>query len=115
MSLEDQLSRNRRTWRALQEAGVNAGQSLSVDFLFLAPDEGAAGALVADLVEHGLSAEARREEQGWLRRRKEWVVAGTYLVAPVHLAALDNLVRLLERLGEMRGAQFDGWGAEVRS
>jgi hypothetical protein len=48
-----QQAMNRGTWESLQDAGVVAGEPLTVDAYFFAPDESSSASLVAGLQADG--------------------------------------------------------------
>ncbi len=104
---------NRKTWTALQDHGVSAGDPLTVDAFFFAPEETSSVSLAADLRTDGWNAEAHAQKEGLLRRRTTWSVQATRRIASVGLPALDGMVEILVRRAHEHGAEFDGWGAEA--
>lgn len=111
--VEHQQALNRGTWAALQDAGVNPGDPLTIDAFFFAPDEASSVALSTDLQRDGWDAETRSQKAGLLRRRTSWSVEATRRIASVDLPELDGMVEVLVRRAREHRAEFDGWGAEA--
>ncbi len=111
--VEHEQALNRGTWTALQDRGVSAGDPLTVDAFFFAPDEPSSVSLAADLRSDGWKAAVHAQKEGLLRRRTTWAVQASKQIAAVDLPALDRMVEVLMRRAHGHGAEFDGWGAEA--
>jgi hypothetical protein len=118
--LELQLRSNRDIWATLQEHGVDADTELRLGFLYVAPGEPEAQALLAFLREetdYDLEARSRPggdddvadpDDDG------EWVVIGTTQPTPVTLELLDDWAEWMIAAGAAAGpCAFDGWAAQL--
>jgi hypothetical protein len=114
--LELQLHRNRDIWATLQEHGADADRELRLGFLYVAPGEPEAQALVAFLGEetdYDLRAQSR-PGGGAPDAEAEWVVIGTTQPTAVTLELLDDWVEWMITAGAAAGpCAFDGWAAQV--
>jgi hypothetical protein len=114
--LELQLRRNRDLWAGLREHGVDDDRELRLGFVYVAPGEPEAQALVAFLSEetdYDLQARARPgdgDEDGEV----EWVVIGTTQPTTVTLELLDDWAEWMITAGVAAGpCAFDGWAAQL--
>jgi hypothetical protein len=112
---ERQREINRETWAALQDAGAAVGQTLEVDAFFFAGDEPSAGALAGDLTSSGWRVDVQSSKRGVIKKRTLWAVQGTKPVSATDVGVFDQMVDDLDGLAQRHGAEFDGWGAEVRA
>jgi hypothetical protein len=118
--LELQLRTNRDIWATLQERGADS--ELRLGFLYVAPGEQEAQALLAFLREetdYDLEARSRPRdgESGddhGPDGEAEWVVIGTTQPSPVTLDLLDDWVEWMIAAGAAKGpCAFDGWAAQL--
>jgi regulator of ribonuclease activity B len=113
--LELQLYRNRDLWADLQEHGVDADRELRLGFLYVAPGEPEAQALVAFLGEetdYDLQARARPGDGDGADAA--WVVIGTTQPTTVTLELLDDWAEWMIAAGAAAGpCAFDGWAAQL--
>jgi hypothetical protein len=116
--LELQLRANRDIWAGLQEHGVSADTKLRLGFVYIAPGEPEAQALVAFLREetdYDLEARSRPGDgDGAPDGEEEWVVIGTTQPTPVTLELLDDWAEWMIAAGAAEGpCAFDGWAAQL--
>jgi hypothetical protein len=112
--LELQLRRNRDIWAGLQERGVAEDTDLRLGFIYVAPGEPEAQALVDFLREetdYDVDARARRDDGP--ADEDAWFVIGTTQPTPVTLELLDDWVEWMIAAGAVEGpCAFDGWAAQ---
>jgi hypothetical protein len=112
--LELQLRENRDIWARLTEHGVGEHSELRLGFVYVAPGESEARALVAFLDEetdYELEARARPGEGD---AANDWVVIGTTTPTPVTLELLDDWAEWMIAAGAVEGpCAFDGWAAQL--
>jgi hypothetical protein len=126
--LELQLIRNRDVWAGLQERGVVADTALRLGFIYVAPGESEAQALVDLLREetdYDVDVHARRDEgpadedldlEADPDPEDAWYVIGTTQPTPVTLELLDDWVEWMIAAGAAAGpCAFDGWAAQLVS
>lgn len=115
--LELQLRRNRDIWAGLQERGVAEDTDLRLGFIYVAPGEPEAQALVDFLHEetdYDVEARARRDDGPV--DEDAWFVIGTTQPTPVTLELLDDWVEWMIAAGAVEGpCAFDGWAAQLVS
>lgn len=108
--LELQLRRNRDRWAELREHDVEQDSELRLGFLYLAPGEAEATALVALLREetdYAVRARTHPDDDGW-------VVIGSTQPTPISLALLDGWVEWMIAAGATAGpCAFDSWAAQL--
>jgi len=118
---ELQLRANRDIWATLQEHGVEPDAELRLGFLYVAPGEPEAQALLAFLREetdYDLDARSRPGGGGGEAADpggdEEWVVIGTTQPTPVTLELLDDWAEWMIAAGAAEGpCAFDGWAAQL--
>lgn len=113
--LEQQLSLNRDIWARLREHGLEHDSEVQLGFIYLAPGEEEAEALVAYLRE-----ETDYEVSGRLRPgdeaagKPDWVVIGTTQPTRISLELLDDWCEWMIAAGAAEGpCAFDGWAAQL--
>lgn len=111
--LEVQLMANPAIWHRLGLQGITEETPLQLGFLFLAPEESAADALVGFLAEEtDYEVQGRRQGKG---RAAQWVVAGVTQPAAVSLETINAWVQWMVAAGVANGpCAFDGWTAAAR-
>jgi hypothetical protein len=115
---ELQLRRNRDTWASLQEHGLDVDAELRLGFVYVAPGEPEARALLAflrDETDYDLEARSRPgDRHGAPDGEEQWVVIGTTQPTPVTLELLDDWVQWMIAAGASEGpCAFDGWAAQL--
>jgi hypothetical protein len=123
--LELQLRRNRDIWAGLQERGVAADTALRLGFIYVAPAQPEAQALVDFLREetdYDVDVRARRDVDEDADTDTDpddedpWFVIGTTQPTPVTLELLDDWVEWMIAAGAVGGpCAFDGWAAQLVS
>jgi hypothetical protein len=123
--LELQLHRNRDIWAGLQERGVATDTMLRLGFIYVAPGEPEAQALVDFLraeTDYDVDARARRDDGADADAETDpddenaWFVIGMTQPTPVTLDLLDDWVEWMIAAGAAEGpCAFDGWAAQLVS
>ncbi len=113
--LEEQLSRNRDLWSELREHALGDDSRLRLGFIYVAPGEAEAEALVAFLrgeTDYDVSARSRPgEDPGG---EPAWFVIGTTQPTPVSLELLDDWCEWMIAAGAAEGpCAFDGWAPQL--
>lgn len=113
--LEHQLSRNRDIWARLREHGLEHDSELRLGFVYVAPSEGEAEALVAYLREqtdYEVNARLRPGDDG--DAEPDWAVIGSTQPTPISLELLDDWCEWMIAAGAAEGpCAFDGWAAQL--
>ena len=111
---DEQLRVNREIWADLQAHGVDEQSELRIGFLYLAPGEEEARALVAflhDETDYDVTSRAKRGDPA---AEPDWVVIGTTQPQAVTLELLDDWVEWMIAAGAVHGpCAFDGWAAQI--
>jgi hypothetical protein len=123
--LDLQLHRNRDIWAGLQERGVAADTMLRLGFIYVAPGEPEAQALVDFLREetdYDVNVRADRDDGADADAETDpddadaWFVIGMTQPTPVTLDLLDDWVEWMIAAGAAEGpCAFDGWAAQLVS
>jgi regulator of ribonuclease activity B len=117
--LELQLTRNRDIWAGLREHGVGHDSALRLGFIYVAPGEAEAQALVDFLREetdYDIDVRTRRDDDAGPDEEDAWFVIGTTQPTPVTLELLDDWVEWMIAAGADVGpCAFDGWAAQLVS
>ncbi len=99
---------NGESWETLEEAGVQEGDTVQVDFAFTASNEEEAGDLADALLIAGYEAQAQAPET----EADAWTVRGTTGEVAVTPSGLDEwLRRMIARGWEHGESTLDGWSA----
>ncbi len=116
--LELQLRTNRDIWAGLQEHGVDEDSELRLGFIYLAPGEPEARAVVDFLraeTDYDADVRSRRDDDG-SDGEESWFVIGTTQPTPVTLELLDDWTEWMIAAGAAEGpCAFDGWAAQLVS
>jgi hypothetical protein len=105
-NLLHQLKMNKVAWSKLTERGYQLGTPISLDFAFIAFDEGKAKDLKGFL----------DEETDYETRvifNESWEVTGKTRETEISLDVLNQWVEWMVTAGQNFECEFDGWGAEV--
>jgi hypothetical protein len=119
--LELQLRRNRDIWAGLQERGVAEDTELRLGFIYVAPGEPEAQALVdflRDETDYDVDVRTRRDgdDDGADEDEDAWFVIGTTQPTAVTLELLDDWAEWMIAAGADVGpCAFDGWAAQLVS
>jgi hypothetical protein len=120
--LELQLRRNRDIWAGLQERGVVQDTELRLGFIYVAPGEPEARALVGflrDETDYDVDVRTRRDDDDDVATDDDddaWFVIGTTQPTPVTLELLDGWAEWMIAAGAVEGpCAFDGWAAQLVS
>lgn len=113
--LELQLRVNREIWAELQEQGVGAESALRLGFIYVAPGEPEARALVDFLREEtDYDVDVRSRHDDGPAGEEAWFVTGTTQATPVTLELLDDWAEWMIAAGAVEGpCAFDGWAAQL--
>jgi hypothetical protein len=106
-----QVAMNKETLAALRRAGLKADAVVHLEFVFLAADEKAAGALKSHLEQEDCLDVAVVKQGGLLSRRFQ--VEGRSHPIALSEGLLSDWVRWMAVQGVLHNCEFDGWGAEV--
>lgn len=112
--LELQLTANPAIWQNMRRLGVDEETLLRLGFVYLAPGEEEAGALVRFLeLETDYEVEVRERPRG-LFEKTEWLVIGATQPVAVSLETINAWVEWMVAAGASEGpCAFDGWTSEI--
>jgi hypothetical protein len=100
-----------QTLDALRKAGLNDEMRVSLEFLFVAPTEPKAVALMRHL-ETNDCLNLTLEKIGTFLSRK-WLVKGQTHPTPLNVQLIAQWLPWIVVQGMVHDCEFDGWGAEV--
>lgn len=112
--LELQQRANPAIWQNMRRLGVSEDTLLRLAFIYLAPGEAQAGALVRFLEsETDYEVQARERPTG-TSGKAEWLVVGATQPTAVSLEMINDWVQWMVAAGASEGpCAFDGWTSEI--